>query len=254
MIAHKAALLFYGCGTVCQPHRQKYAAFREAADCNWQGDACLIGFASRGMCTSVWPDTPAKAAVQPGKRTRLMNLTKFAPVSAVAALALAVAACGSSDDKAADGPVSLKDVAAAAEDMPSPKAGQYESTVELIELDIPGMPDDAKAQMKAAAGQSMAQKNSFCLSEEEASKGPEQMVQNMANSNCTFERFNVSGGSIDAKMACTGQGGMQGAVELNGTMSSTSSSITMNMLQKGPNGEQMKMKMKVDSKRIGDCA
>lgn len=171
-----------------------------------------------------------------------------------ASSALLLAACGSSESEADQGAISMEEVAEAAKDMPSPVAGQYESTVELLAIDVPGMPEDAKAQMKAAAAQSLSQGNSFCLTEEEAAKGAEQMVQNMADSTCSFERFDVSGSSIDAKMSCSGEGGMQGRVALKGTMSSTDSSMTMDMTQAGPNGQEMTMTMKVDSKRVGDCA
>lgn len=164
--------------------------------------------------------------------------------------ALVLAACGGSDT---GDDVALDDVAAAADAMPRPEPGQYRSTVELIDFDIPGMGDAMKQQMRAAAASGMAEGNDFCLTEEEAAEGPERMVQNMAESNCSFQRFNVSGGTMDAVMSCSGDGGIEGQVALTGTMSSTSSSITMEMNQDIPGAGAVQMKMKVDSERIGDC-
>src|SRR5690606_1756512 len=134
-----------------------------------------------------------------------------------AAMALALAACGSSGTEADNGSVSMQDMAKAAEGIPKPVAGQYESTVELLDMQMPGVPEQAKAQMRAAAAEGMAKTNRFCLTEEEAAKGAEQLLQNMADSTCSVERFDVSGSAIDAKMSCSGEGGMQGQVALQGT-------------------------------------
>lgn len=168
------------------------------------------------------------------------------------AAALALAACGGSDTR--EGEVGMDDVAAAAASIPQPEPGEYRSTVEMIEFDVPGMTDAMKQQMRAAAESGMREGNSFCLTPEEAAEGPEQMVQNMAESNCSFQRFDVAGGTIDAAMTCSGEDGFEGQVALTGTMSSTSSSITMDMTQDIPGTEGVRMKMKVDSQRVGECA
>ncbi len=177
-----------------------------------------------------------------------MRYLAIAPLAA----ALALAGCGKSEPD--EGKVGMDEVAAAAGEMPRPQPGQYSSTIELLDFDVPGLNDAMKQQMRSAAESGLAQGNSFCLTEEEAAQGPERMVQNMAESNCTFQRFDVSGGTIDAQMSCAGEGGITGDVKLTGTMSTQSSSITMDMNQEIPGAGTTHMKMKVDSRRTGECA
>lgn len=166
-------------------------------------------------------------------------------------MVLFLAGCGGAEPDQEE--VGMDQVARAAQDMPQPQPGEYRSTVQLIDFNIPGVDDAMQQQMRAAAENGMAQDNTFCLTEEEAAQGPERMVQNMADSNCTFQRFDVSGGTMDAVMSCSGEGGIAGEIALTGTMAENSSSIVMDMNQQLSGAGDIHMKMKVDSQRVGDC-
>lgn len=172
--------------------------------------------------------------------------------------AILLAACGSSGDEAAGGgdeAVSAESVAAKVEGLVQPRPGQYQTSLELIELDVPGMNEQAKTQMRAMMGGELSQGNDFCLTPEEAeNNGARNMMENLAESNCTFDKFDVAGGTIDADMQCKGEDGTVSHVLMDGTMTAEGSTMTMTMDQEMANVGKMSMKMRVTSKRTGDCA
>lgn len=177
---------------------------------------------------------------------RLMNVLPL-----VAGLALA--ACGSGDKAPAAGEtVSADQVAARAAGAAAPRPGKYTSRMELLDFSMPGMPDAAKAQMQQAFASGLAQGNEFCMTAEQAD--PRQMLQNMAESKCSFSRFDVDGGKIDADMSCTGDDGIASTVQMQGQMAADSSTMTMAMQRSMEGIGKMQMKMRVTSQRIGDCS
>lgn len=177
---------------------------------------------------------------------RLMNVLPL-----VAGLALA--ACGSGDKAPAAGEtVSADQVAARAAGAPAPRPGKYTSRMELLDFSMPGMPDAAKAQMQQAFASGLAQGNEFCMTAEQAD--PRQMLQNMAESKCSFSRFDVDGGKIDADMSCTGDDGIASTVQMQGQMTADSSTMTMAMQRSMEGIGKMQMKMRVTSQRTGDCS
>ena len=182
-----------------------------------------------------------------------MRATHTLPLAA----AILLAACGGGDaDADGDGAVSGEEIAAEAEGMVQPEPGQYTATLELLEFDAPGMPEEAKTQMQQIFAQGLSEGNSFCMTEADAAEnGPEQMVKNLAESDCTMNSFNVSGNTVVADMQCPGQTGAGvSKVHMEGQMRTDGSTMTMDMSQEMPNVGATTMKMRVTSKRTGDCA
>lgn len=170
------------------------------------------------------------------------------------AAAVLLAACGGNEDTAGEG-LTPEQVADEAGDLVAPKPGQYRTTLELLEFDAPGMPDSVKQQMQQVFASGLAEGNTFCMTEEDAAKnGPEQMVKNLAESDCEVGKFNVSGSQVVAEMQCAGEGGATNTVRMEGQMTAESSRMTMDMKQELPNVGGVNMKMRVTSNRIGDCA
>ncbi len=174
-------------------------------------------------------------------------------ISAVTAMSLA--ACGSPDaDADGDGEISMEEAAAKAEDMVKPLPGKYRGTVEFVDVQMPGAPQQIQDMMRSMLDQG-PQTHEFCLSEEEAEKGFEEMARQAQDdgADCSFERFDGEGGDIDAVMTCDIQG--QGTVRMTmqGTGTETSSDMTMTMEGKGPEGRTMTMTMQNSQQRIGDC-
>jgi len=171
------------------------------------------------------------------------------------AAAILLAACGEDADTDGDGAVSGDEVAAEAAGLVQPQPGQYRATLELLEFEVPGMPESAKQQMQQIFASGLAQGNTFCMTEADvAGNGPEEMVKNLAEGDCTMNSFNVSGNTVVADMQCPGEGGGTSKVWMEGEMRADGSDMTMAMEQEMPNVGNTRMKMRVQSERIGDCA
>lgn len=182
-------------------------------------------------------------------------------VLALAAPAL-LAACGGETEEAGDsgagadagadagGELSMGEVAERArEGTVRPQPGQYRTEVELVDLDIPGAPPQAAEMMRS----SMAQTNEFCLTEEDVEEGFRQLASQPQGGDCSFSKFDVDGGAIDAAMSCSNPGGGAINITMQGTGGETSSEFTMKMTGNlGGTGEGS-MTMKQTSERIGDC-
>lgn len=175
--------------------------------------------------------------------TRLLTLS-------LAASVLALAGCKQEPDK----PKTGEEVVAEAAKMTKPQPGLYKSTIKLDKLEIPGVPAKDVEQLKGLMTGS-AQGREFCLTKAESEKGFEDFGKKLAQGQCTYDRFEASTGSLDAKLSCkTGQD-MNSTIELKGTMSETSSQMTMKMHNSAPGmpGREMTMEAQVTSERIGDC-
>jgi hypothetical protein len=169
--------------------------------------------------------------------------------------AILLAGCGDKAGESGEGAVSNEEAAARAEGMVQPQPGQYRTSLELLEFDIPGMTDQMKAQMRSIVGGEFAKGNTYCLTPEEAAaNGPKRMAENMAEGNCSFSKFDVSAGTLSADMQCTGDDGLTSHVLMNGMMTQTSSDMTMTMNQDMEGVGQVRMKIRAKSERTGDCA
>ena len=171
------------------------------------------------------------------------------------AAAVLLAACGGDTDADGDGEISGDELAAEASGMVQPRPGEYRASLELLEFDAPGMPEGAKEQMQQMFASGLAQGNTFCMTEEDASEnGPRQMVENLAEADCEMKTFNVSGGSVVADMQCPGQSGGTNSIRMEGEMTAESSTMTMDVAETMPGVEGgVKIKMRVNSQRVGDC-
>lgn len=173
----------------------------------------------------------------------------------IALSAFTLAGCGSSEtDSDGDGKISLEEAAAVSDgEFVKPDPGQYRSTVEFVDVQMPGAPEQVRDQMRAMLDQG-PQTNEYCLTEEEAQKGFEVAIREaQAQDNCSFETFDIEAGEIDAVMVCQepGRGTMRMTIEGKGGR--TSSDTTMTMEMNGPDGETMTLVSRSQQERIGDC-
>lgn len=184
-----------------------------------------------------------------------MRLIHTTPLAA----AILLAACGGSGgdaDSNKDGTVSSAEVVAEAAGAIKPQPGQYRTTYQLLEFNVPGMPEAMKQRMKAQMGgaNEVAKPITYCLTpEQSAANGAEQMAKNMAEGNCTVSRFDVSGGTISAEMQCAAPNGASSHVVMDGQMTTTSSTMTMTNETDMQGLGKVQMKSRVTSERIGDC-
>lgn len=176
-------------------------------------------------------------------------------VGGLATIALSLAACGSKEPAEPAEPSSMAQVRQEAAELQRPLPGQYRQTTELKGIDVPGMPKEAADRMMEMMQK--AQVREFCLTAEEADKGFRDMFENVGRDDgeCTYSRFDVNGGTLDARMECKTPGGGTGMITLAGNIGETGSDVTMSMDVRGgsePMGN-MKMKMRMKTERLGDC-
>lgn len=181
-------------------------------------------------------------------------------LAASACLAL-LAACsdGASDnagsaDADGDGKLTSEEMAsevAAAGDEITMRPGQWENTIEFTEFDIPGVPANIKDMMAKQMGSAMTTKS--CLKQEEAGKPNAGFFGGEKNENCTYDRFDHSGGQLTLRMTCqTGDGGTA-KIAMDGSFADESFTLTMDNRISGSQAGDVTMKGKVTGKRIGDC-
>lgn len=177
-----------------------------------------------------------------------MRLIHTAPLAA----AILLAACGGDAD--GSGNISDEELAAEASGMVQPQPGQYRVALELLEFDVPGMPESAKQEMQQLFSSGLAEGNTVCMTEADvAENGAEQMVRKLAESDCTMNTFNVSGGTVKAEMQCL-ENGASSTVRMDGQMRADGSTMTMERVGDVANVGETRMKLRITSERIGDCA
>ena len=169
--------------------------------------------------------------------------------------ALALAACGSPDsaDSDADGEITEAEAMAEASQMQAPAPGLYRSTVEVLEMEIPGIPSGMLEQAGSSITGSMS--TTYCQTAEDSEKSIRDMTDGMGQGSCTYQAFDVSGGTINVAMTCTGEDGASGNYKMNGTVNSSGVDMSMVVDQsaRGLPGGSMHMKGRVQSERVGDC-
>ena len=172
----------------------------------------------------------------------------------VVGLSLSLVACGGSDQAetaVVTDPVSMEEVADRARDSAMrPEPGQYQATMEVLEIDIPGGPEGTADMMRGRMSSTVTK---YCLSEEDVEKGFEEIARQSQEGECQFSRFDVSDGSFDGQMVCNvpGQGSMTMTMQGQGTP--TSSTVDMTMEGNFGGMGDTTMRMRATHERLGDC-
>ena len=180
---------------------------------------------------------------------------RFPPLAALC-LPLALAACSSGEDEAAEGALDSEEIASQLEQGPTAIPGEYRTTATLLEFEIAGVPEAQAESVRSMLADSMEQPATYCLTQEEADRGPGEMLQKMAESDCTVTRLDTTPDSISGEMQCSGEGGLNGSVTVDGTMRGETSTMVFETIHSVPGipGEGARLKMQVESRRIGECA
>ncbi|WP_336958008.1 DUF3617 domain-containing protein [Sphingobium aquiterrae] len=196
----------------------------------------------------------------------MMRLTMLAFTCSL----LALSGCGTSDKTASGGgsgaggngaapaagaPQSAADVAGQAAQVRL-KPGQWESTFEIADLTMAGLPqgvpqDAMKDQMKAAMSKRAIR---HCVTPEEAAKPDGSLFANQ-DRNCTYTGFDMSGGMVKGNVRCDREGTITNA-SMTGHYAPERYDMVMDMtMAGGPRGMTMTMKAKSAGKWVGaQCA
>ena len=122
-------------------------------------------------------------------------------------------------------------------------------------MNSPGMPPEMQAAMKARVGEPRTVE--ACLTPEQVDN-PERMIGAVPDS-CRYQRYTMGNGKMDGKMRCESNGMVQ-EMRVAGTYSKDQYSLTIDNKTTAPAGAvagqpagTMSMKMKVESRRLGEC-
>ncbi|MEE4153633.1 MAG: DUF3617 family protein [Erythrobacter sp.] len=155
----------------------------------------------------------------------------FATLAAVLVLGLAACSSGNdvdtdSADADGDGAVSIAEAGEAmqASGAVRPMPGLYRMTSNVMGQDITV---------------------ETCLTPEMVDGGYEEMMQNNQDGDCSYEKFEMGGGNVDAVMVCNVEGAGEMRMEMQGQVTETSVDMTMKM------GD---LQFRSKQERIGDCA
>jgi len=129
--------------------------------------------------------------------------------------------------------------------------GLWESKVTVAEMNIPGMPPEMADKMKASMAEHQREASRHCVTEAEVRKPKEDFFG--ADKSCRYEHFTMGGGKIDIAMVCKDEGSTRNTI-MKGTYTPTTYSMDMSSTGSGGEGQDMSMKMHVDSKRVGECS
>tara|TARA_R110000824_G_scaffold52185_3_gene144972 strand:- start:1492 stop:2034 length:543 start_codon:yes stop_codon:yes gene_type:complete len=131
--------------------------------------------------------------------------------------------------------------------------GEWENTVEIVDVKIDGLPDGMPAGvMDSMKGKVTTSKS--CITKEEAEKPGAQFFAAQEKTNCEVKKFEMSGGAVSSEMACNNMGGGPGemTMKMDGQYGPSSYDMTMNMIG-GAAGMKMNISAKSNGKRIGSC-
>lgn len=127
--------------------------------------------------------------------------------------------------------------------------GLWESKVSVLDMTMPGIPPEYAGRMKEELAKHRNDSNRHCIKPEDVKKPKEGFFG--ADKSCRYEHFTMGGGKIDIAMVCKQENMIQ-TTNMSGTYTPTTYSMDMSSVGTGPQ-QGMRMKMHIDSKRIGEC-
>ena len=133
------------------------------------------------------------------------------------------------------------------------RAGEWRVSGVLEEMNIPGMPAEARAEMKRVMGDQQKMTFQYCLTPEQAKRPGGRFFSGKEAKNCRYEHFTMGGGKIDAVMNCAGDKAQAMTMAVTGTYSPDSYESRVTMEMKGSPEGTMTMKMRSEARRIGEC-
>ncbi|MET0365696.1 MAG: DUF3617 domain-containing protein [Sphingobium sp.] len=179
-------------------------------------------------------------------------------IGGTAALVLALAACGSKptvtaqNASTAEVAQKVKEAGIADDDFISP--GQWQMTMTVNDMKIPGMPPQMAKQMQGRLGQPHVSEH--CVTEEEAKKPKEGFFAGEQAKSCRYDSFTLGGGRIAMVMHCDSAAGGKQTMKMDGTYSADSYHMTVASQVEGKAGQPMSgmtVNATMDAKRLGVC-
>jgi len=167
---------------------------------------------------------------------------------AIASAALLAGCSGGGTEADGKGVVSVKEAAKQADvAIARPEPGLYKTTVVMTGLDIPGLPEDMKGH-----GAGMTTTTESCITPDAVEKGYGELVKQGQNGDCSFEKFDAAGGTIDAVLVCKAAG-TEKRMTISGTTSKTGAELSASVAMDFEGAGSGTMNFTTKHERIGDC-
>jgi hypothetical protein len=132
------------------------------------------------------------------------------------------------------------------------KAGQYETTVKMTDVQMPGADPALVEQMKAAMTAQAEQKEQKCMTEADiANMGNKMGNAGAKGGDCNFSKTTFAGGTIDVAGTCKSPTG-DVSIAMNGTHTADSFNATMTV-DADAGGQKVKATGTMTGRRTGDC-
>lgn len=134
------------------------------------------------------------------------------------------------------------------------KPGRWETKVEILDIDMPGMPAGMAQQMLKSM-QAKPVTVTSCLTPEEAKKPSTAMFTGNKASGCTFRKYDLAGSTLDAVMTCPGKpaGGMTMTMHGDFTPDQVVVQSDVNVEGGAGGAGTMHQKGRVTAKFVGAC-
>ncbi|RYG89030.1 MAG: DUF3617 domain-containing protein [Alphaproteobacteria bacterium] len=131
------------------------------------------------------------------------------------------------------------------------QAGEWEDSIQLVSADMPGVPEMVRKEMEAES-KKPPEVRKTCKKDEDIKAIDFTKLAPQANG-CTFPKYVVADGKIEANMECKGPFGPI-RMSISGTQTPTSYDVTMAQSQALPGGKaESKLTMRASGKRLGNC-
>lgn len=140
---------------------------------------------------------------------------------------------------------------AAAQDKNQVQPGEWENTLQIVSVEMPGAPEMLRKQIEAEARKPPESKKE--CKKAESAKALDFSQMGAVTKDCIFPNYVMAGGKIDANMECKGPFGPV-KMAISGTQTATAYDITMTQLQTAPGqSAQSKLTIRASGKRLGEC-
>lgn len=155
---------------------------------------------------------------------------------------------GGNADADGNGSVTAKEaVDQAKEQGMMPEPGLYKATITMTGIEVPGMPPEM-----AGHGAGMVTTSEDCLTKDEVDKGFEELMKQGQNGECSYEKFALKDGKLDAVMVCKTPEGAARMI-MTGTTTPTASEFTASTKMSFDGVGEATMNFTAKHERIGDC-
>lgn len=135
-----------------------------------------------------------------------------------------------------------------------PRAGQYRTALDLVLFEVPGVSEDQLAPARAEFLEELASGNDFCLAPDAASDAMRRkMLENLAEGDCSFGRFQSTGATVSATLSCTREATDRGRVTIDGRIWVENADLNMNLEQDFAGLGPTRIVVRARSARVGDC-